>query len=310
MIGKVLKKYPGSKVVTNEKCKNLLKDLLLIDESDFIIVKDRETISLGNKTLEFIFTPWVHWPETMMTYLQEDKILFSCDFLGSHLATSEIVCEGNEMIYNSAKRYYGEIMMPFANHIKKHLDTIDKLSIEYIAPSHGPVYKNPAFIIDAYKEWNSDRVKNQVIIPYVCMHGSTERMVDYIINGLIEKGINVKPFNLVNTDLGELVIELVDSAGLVLASPMLLGGAHPLAVYAAYLANALRPHLKYYTLIGSYGWGGKMLEQVQGIMSNTKCDVLQPVLIKGYPKEDDYKKLDNLIESIYEKHKKIGVINA
>ncbi len=158
-IPKILELYQNAKVVTNKKCKSMLMDLLQIPEEQFVVVADRETISLGNKTLKFILAPWVHWPETMLTYLLEDKILFSCDFFGSHFALSDIYVQDKAKVYESAKRYYAEIMMPFRNNIKKNLEKISDLEIEIIAPSHGPIYDDPEFIIDAYKDWISDKCK-------------------------------------------------------------------------------------------------------------------------------------------------------
>ena len=115
----VLLLYPDAKVVTNAKCKAMLMDLLHIDEDKFITIEDGQTLSLGDKTLQFVFIPWVHWPETMGTYLAEDKILFPCDFFGSHLATSSLFVEDEPMVYEGAKRYYAEIMMPFRSPDKK-----------------------------------------------------------------------------------------------------------------------------------------------------------------------------------------------
>ncbi|MCX5719792.1 MAG: FprA family A-type flavoprotein, partial [Nitrospirae bacterium] len=150
-IPKILELFPNAKVLTNPKCKDMLIDLLFIPEDKFIPINDMETVSLGNKTLEFIFAPWVHWPETMFTYVKEDKILFTCDFLGSHLATSNVFAPDEPKVYESAKRYFAEIMMPFRTSIKKHLERIKGLQIELVAPSHGPIYLNPDFIINAYK---------------------------------------------------------------------------------------------------------------------------------------------------------------
>ena len=299
----ILKTYPEAKVVTNPKCKSMLTDLLLIPDDKFITVDDGETLSLGDKTLEFVYIPWVHWPETMVTFLREDKILFSCDFFGSHLATSDLFVIDEAMVYESAKRYYAEIMMPFRTPIRKNLEKIKDLDIRLIAPSHGPVYNKPEFILDAYRDWVSDQVKNEVIIPYVSMHGSTRRMVDYFVDALMERGITVKPFNLTATDTGELVISLVDTATIVIASPTVLAGPHPNVVYAAYLANALRPKLKFVSVIGSYGWGGKMIDQITGMLSSLKAEILQPVLVKGYPKEEDFESLDRLADEILKKHK-------
>ena len=301
----VLKRYPDAKVVCTPKCKTMLTDLLHVPEEKFMEVNDGDVLSLGNKTLEFIHAPWVHWPETMVTYLKEDKILFTCDFLGSHLATSELFVEGDSKVYESAKRYYAEIMMPFRTAIRKNLDKIEGLDIDLIAPSHGPIYKNPDFIINAYKEWISDEVKNEVVIPYVSMHGSTAAMVNYLTNALMERGIEVKPFNLTVADIGELAMALVDAATVVIASPTVLSGAHPSTIYAAYLANALRPKTRFASIIGSYNWGGKMVEQLAGMIKNLKVEIIEPVVIKGYPKEEDFKLLDKMADEIYEKHKNI-----
>jgi len=306
-IPKILELYPDAKVVTNPKCKDFLKDLLLIPEDKFITINDRETVSLGNKTLEFISAPWVHWPETMFTFLKEDKILFTCDFLGSHLAASELFVSDEAKVYESAKRYYAEIMMPFRTSIKKHLEVIKGLEVEIIAPSHGLVYPRPEFILNAYKEWVSDEVKNEVIIPYISMHGSTKKMVDYLVDVLIERCINVKPFNLTKTDIGELAISLVDAATIIIASPTVLAGTHPYVAHATFLVNALRPKLRFASVIGSYGWGGRMLEQIKGMLTNLKIDIIEPVIIKGFPRGEALKALDELADNILKKHKEYNI---
>ncbi len=301
-IPKVLELYPDAKVVTNEKCKNMLIDLLLIPAEKFITIKDGETLSLGNRTLKFIIAPWVHWPETMLTYLIEDKILFPCDFFGSHLASSELYADDECKVYSSAKRYYAEIMMPFRTNIKKHMEKLASYEIEIIAPSHGPVYRNPKFIMNAYRDWISDDGKNEVVLPFVSMHHSTRAMVDYFISALIKRNIIVKPFNLTHTDIGELAMSLVDASTIVIGSPTVLTGPHPQVVSAVYLANALRPKLKYASVIGSYGWGGKMLDTIKGLITNLNVELLEPVIIKGYPKETDFQSLDKLADAILEKH--------
>jgi len=307
-IPQILELYPDAKVVTNQKCKGMLMDLLLIPEDKFLTINDRETISLGNKTLEFILAPWVHWPETMFTYLKEDKILFTCDFLGSHLATSVLFVTDEARVYEAAKRYYAEIMMPFRTSIKKHLEVIKGMEVEIAAPSHGPVYQRPEFILSAYREWVSDEVKNEVIVPYISMHGSTEKLVNYFVTALMKRDVSVKPFNLARTDIGHLAMALVDAATIVIASPTVLVGPHPLVVYAVYLVNALRPKLRFASVIGSYGWGGRMLEQIKGMTTNLKVEFIEPVIVKGYPREEDFKSLDKLADEILQKHKDYNII--
>jgi len=135
------------------------------------------------------------------------------------------------------------------------------------------------------------------------MHGSIAKMVNYLVSSLIEKGIIVKPFNLTKTDIGELAISLVDAATIVIASPTVLVGPHPAIVSATHLANALRPKTKFASIIGSYGWGGRMIEQITGMLTNLKIELLSTVLVKGHPQKEDFKSLEKLSEEIYEKHK-------
>ena len=256
----ILLLHPEAKIVTNPMCKKMLIDLHEIEDDKFITVEDGEILSLGNKSLQFIYLPWVHWPETMGTYLKEDNILFSCDFFGAHLAASNLFVDDENAVYSTAKRYYAEIMMPFRKKINENIEKISNLTIDFIAPSHGPIHPRPEFIINAYKDWASDAVKNEVVLVYVSMHGSTARMVAHFVEALIQRGIKVKQFELSTIDTGKLAMALVDAATLVIGTPTVLAGPHPCAAYAAFLANALKPKTKIAAIIGSYGWGGRTVE--------------------------------------------------
>jgi len=302
-IPRVLAKYPGAKVISTPKAKGMLIDLLQISESSFMTVKDGEILSLGDKTLRFIYAPWVHWPETMVTYLEEDKILFSGDFFGSHIATTDLFVTDEGRVYEAAKRYYGEIMMPFRSTIAKNLETLSAYDIKMIAPSHGQIHTRPAFIVDAYHDWILGLLRNTVVLPYVSMHESTKRMVDHFVGALVENDVRVEQFNLAVTDIGKLAVALVDAATIVVGTPTILAGPHPYAAYAAFLANALRPKTKFLSIIGSYGWGGKTVETLAGMIPNLKVEVIDPVLCQGVPSEKDFKALDDLAAAISAKHK-------
>ncbi|MFC1955670.1 FprA family A-type flavoprotein [Chloroflexota bacterium] len=302
-IPQVLEKYPEAKVVCTPKCKDLLIAMLMIPEAKVITVDDKETISLGDRTLEFIHAPWVHWPETMLTYLKEEKILFPCDFFGSHLAATDLYVSDEGQLYEAAKRYYAEIMMPFRNIILQNLEKVKGYAIDLIAPSHGPMHDKPEFILKAYHSWAFDEPKNIVVLPYISMHGSTRKMVEYFVGALAERGVTVKQFDLAVTDIGKLAMTLVDAATVVIGTPTVLAGPHPNVAYAAILANALRPNLKFISIIGSYGWGGKAVEQLAAMIPNLKAEILEPVLSKGFPREAALKALDNLAGTIAEKHK-------
>jgi len=308
-IPEMLEIFPEAVVVTNDKCQAMLRDLLPIPESRFRVVADGETLDLGGRTLEFILMPWVHWPETMVTYLREDRVLFSCDFLGAHLAQCRPVLCDECRTLEAAKRYFAEIMMPFRPLIRKHLEKLQGMAIDTIAPSHGVVYPRPAFIFDAYRDWAAEATKNVAVIPFVSMHGSTREMVEHLTGALIRQGVCVVPCNLVQTDIGELAKELVDASTVVLATPTVLGGAHPAAAHAAFLVNALRPKLKFAAIIGSFGWGGRMVESLVASLGNVKVELLEPVLAKGAPAEKDFRALDNLAAAIAAKHRGLGVLS-
>jgi len=293
-----LEAYPMAKVVTTAKGKNFIMDLLAVPEERITAVADGETIDLGGKTLQFIHFPWVHWPETMLTWLPEHKILFPCDLFGSHLAASDLYVTDEAALLQSAKRYYAEIMMPFRGSIETHFGRVAALNPRVIAPSHGPIHRKPELILEAYREWVFGPPKQFVLVPYVSMHDSTRLMVEHFVEACAERGVPVEQFNLVDGDTGKLAMLLVDAAAVVFGSPMVLTGPHPKAAYAAILANALRPKARFASVIGSYGWGGRLAETMQALVANLKLDFLTPVLAKGLPREKDFAALDELADAL------------
>ena len=313
----LLEKYPEAMVVTNAVCKNNIIEMLHVDESKIQVIKNDDELSLGDKTLRFMIAPGVHWPDTMFTYLVEDNLLCTCDFLGAHednlLCTcdflgahytfkeDEIFAPDSKELEHSAKRYYAEIMMPFRGVCKKYTQQVKDLNPDMILPSHGPIYKNPKFILDLYADWTADEGKNLVLLPYVSMYGSTEEMVDYLVEKLNAKGIKTEKFDIVTGDLGDLAMGLVDASAIILGSSMVLASPHPMAANVAYLANLLRPKAKIASFVGSYGWGGNLFGKLSEMLSGLKLDVIEPLLVKGKPKKDDFKKLDEMVEIIYTK---------
>ena len=307
-IPKVLEKYPDAVVLTSAKGKDLLVDHLHLPEDRIRTVQNNETVSLGDRTLKFIYTPWVHWPETMCTYVPENKILFTCDFFGSHIASTDLFVRDKSKVAEAAKRYYAEIMMPFRTAIKKNIDVIEKFDIAMIAPSHGSIYDDPRFIIDEYKAWVVDTPENIVVIPYISMHGSTRVMVEHLVASLAEQGVNVQQFDLAVTDLGKLAIALVDAATIIIGTPTVQIAPHPAIFYAAFLANALRPKAKYASVIGSYGWSTKAVEKIAELISDLKVEILTPIACKGLPGDNILNALDEMAQRIAEKHKELGIL--
>lgn len=298
----VLERFPEAKVVTNAKCASLLALHLHLPAEACHIISDGGVLDLGGRQLQFIFAPWVHWPETMFSFLPQEKILFSCDFFGSHLATSDLFADDEQQVYLSAQRYYAEIMMPFRQKHPRYLQRVSTLAPAIIAPSHGPVYRRPEFILDAYRDWTSDDVRNEVVIAYVSMHGSTKIMVERLVDRLIAAGVGVQQFELTTVDLGEYAAALVDAATLVLATPTVLNGPHPAALHAAYLTGILKPKLRQVAIMGSQGWGGKTVELLNAQLAGLRVDMLDSLLIKGLPTQNDLAAVDQLAATIRDRH--------
>jgi len=277
-------------LITTEKGAKMAKILHRVQDERIRTVKDGDAIELGGKTLQFIEAPMLHWPETMFTYLVEDKILFSCDFFGAHTAFG-IYDEDVEEIIPVAKRYFGEIMMPFRNMGKKALDKIKNLEIRIIAPSHGPIYKNPERILEPYRKWTAGETKQKAIVVYVSMWNSTEAMIKTMVETLLSEGMEISLYNLPHADIGEIAKDLVDSRAIVLGMPTVLGGMHPIAMNAANLVKALHPPLKYGAILSSYGWAGGALRQALEILGPTKIEVVGTLEINGPPSVDDHQKI-------------------
>ena len=300
-IARLAEKYPGAMVVTNEKCKAELIDHVRVPADRFQVVADGDALHLGGKTLTFAFTPWVHWPETMCTWLAEDKLLFTCDFFGSHLATSDVFAD-EATAYAGAKRYYAEIMMPFAAQVAKDVDKVAPFPADVICPSHGPLWDRPAFITDLYREWASGAPRNIATLAYVSMHDSTRLMADHLTAALAQRGVAVERFELTTSDVGDLASSLVDAATVLVGTPTVLTGPHPVVASAAFLINALKPKARQIGVFGSYGWAGKAPEKLAELLSNFKGELLDPVMVKGLPRAEDYATLDALAATVAQRH--------
>jgi len=298
----VLQRFPEARVLCTPRCATFLQDLLPVPGDRLRPVADGEEVSLGDRTLRFLHMPWVHWPETMVTHLPEEGILFSCDFFGSHLATPELVVDADRLL-EPARRYYAEIMMPFRGQIAKHLQRVSGLGLSLICPSHGPMHPDPAFIVDTWSRWVSAPPRNAVLIPYVSMHGSTGRLVDRLVASLASRKIPATPANLLVTDLGALAMALVDPMTVVFASPVVLNGLHPLVQQAAYTASLLKPKARHVAMMSSFSWGGRLEEQLQGILSGWKVEFLPGVACKGLPREDALAAVDALADAIASRHR-------
>ncbi|MCZ7356347.1 MAG: FprA family A-type flavoprotein [Candidatus Methanoperedens sp.] len=250
----------------------------------FRTVRTGDELKLGKKTLFFIGAPMLHWPDSMFTYLKEDKILLSNDGFGQHLATSfrfdEEVCSliGYECdtVIEEAAKYYANILMPFGGIILKKLEEIQKLGIEIkmIAPSHGMIWKNPDKIVKAYINWASGTSKKKVLVIYDTMWNSTEIMANEILKGVSDSGIEVSLFHLRRNEWSEIVKEVLEAKAIIIGSPTLNNGMFPtVGGFLTYLMG-LRPKDKLWASFGSYGWAGGA---VRAINEKLKVSGYEPV---------------------------------
>jgi flavorubredoxin len=238
----------------------------------------------------------------MFTHLIEDNRLFTCDFLGPHQPFN---AEHDEI---AAKKYYAEIMMPFAPMCRKYIQTVRDIAPTAVLTSHGVMYEDPEVILRLYEDWASADGKNLVLIPYISMYGSTKTMAQYLAEKLEKSGIKAQLHDIVNGDMCELAVGLVDATTIIAAAPMVLAAAHPMMLAPASLIGILKAKVKFMSVIGSYGWGGDLAGKLTAAIAGIKPEILEPVLAKGMPHPQDFANLDKLAKTIYEKHKSLGLV--
>ena len=309
-IDAVLRQFPEAVVVANAKVKEMALTHLHLPEEKIMLIAEGDKLELGGKTLQFTMIPFAHWPDNYMAHLLEDNILFSSDLFGSHYSfpNKAFSTSSSEQV-RAAKHYYAEIMMPYRSHVAKYAAKVRQMGPRMIAPSHGPIWSDPKLVLDSYDRWAGDSVKPLVTVPYISMHDSTRVMVDRLAVKLAEHGLSVVCRNLgedtdsMAVETSHFITDLVDAAGIVFASSTVLGGPHPAVAYAALVANAMRPKTKYAGLIGSFGWGTQITNVITLLTGNLKAERLDPILVKGLPREEDLQLIDAMAKDMADKIK-------
>ncbi len=275
---------PDAKLVVTKKGAEMAEVFYHVPEEKRLVVKDGDTIDLGGKTLRFIEAPWLHWPETMFTLAVEDRVLFTCDFFGSHIASDRLFDdEVGDILIPESKRYYAEIMMPFTRMVVAGLDKAVASGAKVIASSHGPVHRNPGGIMSAYEKWSRGPLARKVLIVYVSMWDSTRQLAQAVTSAISADGVEAVPYDLAVADISHIARDMVDASAIVLGSPTVLGGVHPLASYALTLVKVLRPRGKLAAYLGSYGWSGGGASQAKGILEPAGFELVGALEIKGPP---------------------------
>jgi flavorubredoxin len=229
---------------------------------NFKTVESGETLSIGKRTLTFLETRMLHWPDSMFTYLNEDKILFSSDAFGQHYAGCEQFDDqvDESLIMHAAKKYYANILLLFAPLILKLVEKVKEMGLEFnmICPDHGICWrKNPEKIIETYVQWSRQKPEKKAVIIYDTMWHSTRQMAEHIAQGISEAGIYVKPMKLRESNRSDIMTEVLDANAVLVGSPTLNNGLFPtVADFLTYM-KGLRPKNKIGAAFGSYGWSGE-----------------------------------------------------
>ncbi len=296
-IGTVLAVSNKAKLVLTAKGAEMAERYYRIERERMQIVKDGMSLDLGGKTLRFLDAPFLHWPETMFTYVVEDRVLLPCDFFGLHSAAGIYDDELPDAV-ELAKAYFGEIMMPFRKPGQRAMQKLEDLPIDLIGPSHGPVWRQPERILEPYRRWTAGETARKVVALYVSMWGATERLVETAIERLLEHGVQVTVHDLGKVDVGELAADLVDARGIVFGSPTLINGLHPAAAYGASLLSILRPPAKAAIALGSYGWSGGALRQAEELLRPAGIQIIGSHEVHGRPRAEDEEQVAALVAQL------------
>ncbi|MDP3436903.1 MAG: FprA family A-type flavoprotein [Bacteroidales bacterium] len=291
MIGWIQKRYPSVKIVTNNKAFKMLNAFYGVKSESIYEVKDGDVLDLGYHKLKFVMTPWVHWPETMMTYDTTDGILFSCDAFGSFgtLDGGIFDDEINFSFYeDEMRRYYSNIVGKYSHMVQKAFAKLSGTDIRCIAPSHGPVWRsNPSKALELYNRWSLHESEEGVVIVFASMYGNTERMADYVARLISERGVkNIRIYDVSKTHVSFILNDIWKYKSVILGSSAYNSGMHPMMLHLCNELEVLNPKFKKYALFGSFSWSGGGLKSLETFAANMEwSQVAPPVELMGSPDE-------------------------
>ena len=260
-------------------------------------IKEKPSVSLGKRTLQFVPIPMVHWPDSMVTYVPEEKLLISNDAFGQHLASSKRFDDevDQAVLMQEATTYYANIVMPLWMSVSRAFKALEGVDIEVIAPSHGIIWRsNPGMILEAYQRWVEGRTEKRAVIVYDTMWGSTERVAKALAEGISSEGVVVNLYRLRDTHNSDVIAEILEARAVLVGSPTLNNGLFPpVASFLAYM-KGLKPRNKIGAAFGSYGWGGGAKRAVEAEMKAAGVELLESGLDYNYRPTE--KELEEAVE--------------
>lgn len=298
----IMTKAPRAQVITSPNGEKGLKAHYNGDWP-YTVVKSGDTLHLGRHKLTFVQTPMVHWPDNMVTYLEDERILFSNDAFGQHLATSERFDDqiALDILLERAGNYYANIVLPYGSQVQKALEILGKLDIDMIAPSHGIIWRSRIpEIIEEYKKWSANETEDKAVIVYDSMWGSTEKIAYAIYQAFDNKGIHTRLMNLKVNDISEVMPEILTAKYICVGSPTLNNNMMPtVASFLTYM-KGLAPKNRIGMAFGSYGWGGQSVDQVAEVLKGAGLQLMEQVKLAYIPSlcqlEDITKKIEEGIK--------------
>jgi flavorubredoxin len=260
-------------------------------------LKTGDALDLGGKTLGFVEIPMVHWPDSMVTYAKEDRVLLPNDAFGQHIASSERFDDELDLpiLLDEAGKYYANIVMPYGPQVLKALDALKGLEIDVIGPSHGIIWRNHIpEILSLYSKWARNETRKKAIIAYDTMYGSTEKMAKAIEKGLVDGGVPVHVYRLTGSDKSDIVKELLDTRALVAGSPTLNNNLFPSVAEFLTYVKGLRPRGRIGAAFGSYGWAPGVTKAVAAELQAAGMDVAGELAVRYVPDADALKRCEEL----------------
>jgi len=302
-ISKILELSPNAKVITSTQGEKGLRRHYK-KEWNFNVVKSGDTLSIGKRTLNFYHTPMVHWPDSMVTYIPEEKILLSNDAFGQHVASSERFDDeiGWEILREEAAKYYGNIVMPYGDQVKKALGSLSQLNIDLICTGHGLIWRSYiSKILEEYTKWANYDTKDKALIVYDSMWGSTEKIAYALQEGIGNVGLPVTIRNLKTNHISDIITDVTYSKLILIGSPTLNNGMLPsMGAFINYI-KGLKPRKRIGFAFGSFGWGGQAVREIEGIMQELKWDIpKESISFKYIPDNDELESAKEIGKSLGE----------
>ncbi len=304
MIGVILKFYPKIKIVGNSKTFKMLEAYYKLSTDNFIEVKDGDSLDLGYHKLSFVMTPWVHWPETMMTYDTTHKMLFSCDAFGSFGTLDGNIFDDEvnfDFYEDEMRRYYSNIVGKYSAMVQKAFAKLQGVELKYICPSHGPVWRdNPLKVVSLYDKWSKHEAEEGVVIAFASMYGNTEKMADYLARLIAERGVkNIKVYDVSKTHVSYLINEIWKYKSVILGSCAYNSVMHPMMTQLCHELEVVNPKNKNFALFGSYSWNGGGVKSLKEFVQKMSWnEVAEAVELIGAPDESKMAGFEQIAKNI------------